>query len=173
MRMDLHTHCREATGSRHANLETVRKIVARVKAQGLDGIAVTEHDDKNYGYEVKDIVERFFPGEVLIIPGQEVRRGLHHMVELYLPGDTTFRFIAHPGNLSTTFGDNLDGIHGLEIENGNCVIDTEKAREFAQRHGLLLLSNSDAHTLSDIGRHYNEITIDELSIRARRGASCA
>lgn len=173
MRLDLHTHCREATGSLHPNAEIVHKIVARVKARGLDGIAITEHDGKDYGYRVMDIVERFFSGEILVIPGQEKRRGLHHMVELYLPDGSIFRFIAHPGNLSTPFGDHLEDLHGLEIENGNCVIDEEMARKFAHRHGLLLLSNSDAHTLSDIGRHYNEITLEELSGRTRQGINRA
>jgi len=173
MRLDLHTHCREATGSLRPDVEIVRKIIARVKTRGLDGIAITEHDDKDYAYRVMDIVERFFPGEILVIPGQEKRRGLHHMVELYLPDGSVFRFIAHPGNFSIPFGDHLDDIHGLEIENGNCVIDEGKARVFAQRHGLLLLSNSDAHTLSDIGRHYNEIALEELSVRARRGVDSA
>jgi len=43
--------------------------MAQIKASGLDGIAITEHWDKEYGFKVKEIVTRSFISEVLIIPG--------------------------------------------------------------------------------------------------------
>jgi PHP family Zn ribbon phosphoesterase len=46
-------------------------------------------------------------------------------------------------------------------------MDGAKIREVAEKHDLLLLANSDAHFLSDIGKHYNEIEIEELYARAR------
>ena len=51
-------------------------------------------------------------------------------------------------------------IHSFEI-------DEAKVREVAATHGLLLLSNSDAHYVSSIGRYYNEISLEELYARAR------
>lgn len=69
MKLDLHTHCYEATFFRAPSQEIVARIMAQIKASGLDGIAITEHWDKEYGFKVKEIVTRSFISEVLIIPG--------------------------------------------------------------------------------------------------------
>jgi predicted metal-dependent phosphoesterase TrpH len=167
MKLDLHTHCLEATGVVHPDKKMVEQVVIAVKAAGLDGIAVTEHDNIDHGYRIKQLADKFFSGQILVIPGREIRQGFNHVVELYLPDNTVFRFIAHPGNLRINCPENLDGIHGVEIENGNQVINEDTTREFAKRHNLLLLSNSDAHSLSDIGRHYTDIEIEELYARTK------
>ena len=41
----------------YPSVDLVRKIVEKVKNRGLDGIAITEHDDKEYGFLVKKIVD--------------------------------------------------------------------------------------------------------------------
>jgi PHP family Zn ribbon phosphoesterase len=41
-------------------------------------------------------------------------------------------------------------------------------RELAEKHDLLLLTNSDAHSLADIGTYHNEIDIEVLCARARK-----
>jgi len=180
LKLDLHTHCGEATSCLDPTLEVVKKIVAVVKDRGLDGIAVTEHYAKAFGYGVKEIVDHHLNGEIIVIPGQEIdkafpgiERGLFHVhiVELYLPGDVTFRFIAHPlrGEIGELDHQIDDSIHGIELKNPNhdYEMDEAKIREVAEKHDLLLLANSDAHFLSDIGKHYNEIEIGELCARAR------
>jgi hypothetical protein len=43
LKIDLHTHCREATACPTPTFEIVKRILAAVKRKGLDGIAVTEH----------------------------------------------------------------------------------------------------------------------------------
>ena len=160
----------EATRFAHPTVAVVEEIVAAIKAKGLDGVAITDHDSKlvHYPYRVKEIVEQHFQNEVLIIPGREINRQVMHVVELFLPGKLTFRFIAHPGYpISKYWDEHLDGIHGLEINNGMNPINKEKVRELAKKHDLLLLSNSDAHRLEDIGKYYNEIDLEELLDRAR------
>jgi PHP family Zn ribbon phosphoesterase len=168
LKLDLHTHCYEATAFARPTVATVEKIVAQIRDRGLDGIAITDHHNKSFGYEVKEIVERFFDNAVLIIPGQEVDEGLMEIVELYLPGNAIFRFVAHPGYPGQPVVDNKR-LHGIEIENGghNWHIDRQAVKDMAERSGLLLLSNSDAHYLEDIGRFYNEITLEELCQRAQ------
>ena len=182
LKLDLHTHCREATASPTPTLEIVRKIVAAVKAKGLDGIAITEHYTDTYGYKVKEIVDRRLNGEIVIIPGQEldmvflgVDRGMIHVVELFLPGNLIFRFIAHPGHPRVRdLGAHVDdGIHGIELKNPAHIdeMDEKEIRRLAEKHNLLLLTNSDAHTLSDIGAFHNEISLEELCTRARLSQS--
>lgn len=180
MKLDLHTHCREATACPRPTLEIVKEIVAAVKSRGLDGIAVTEHYTQAYGFEVKEMVDRFLNGEIIVIPGQEidrmflgVDRGVLHVVELFLPGDVVFRFIAHPGHPQIRDLDSLidDDIHGIELRNPNHDhrMDEARTRELAEKHDLILLANSDAHNLNEIGKYHNEIDITELCARASRG----
>ncbi len=153
--------------------------MAAVKSRGLDGIAITEHYTHAYAYEVQEIVRRHFDDAILVIPGKEVdkvfigiEKGVFHLVELYLPGDVTFRFVAHPGHPHIAdLGSHIDGdIHGLELRNPehDHEMDEGMIRRLAQRYDLILLANSDAHSLSDIGTYYNEIEIDDLCARARR-----
>jgi histidinol phosphatase-like PHP family hydrolase len=147
-------------------VDIVARIVAAVKSRGLDGIAITEHNNKNYAYKVKEIVEQYFDNEILIIPGQEVDIGVTQIVELYLPGNVTFRFLAHPYYAEDFL--RIDGLHGIEIENSlhNWEMNKQKIRAIAERYNLLLLANSDAHHLSEIGEYYNEISLEELCARA-------
>ena len=63
----------------------------------------------------------------------------------------------------------IDGsIHGIELRNPlhQHEMNESAIREAADRHNLLLLENSDAHTLRDIGRCYNRIAIETLCARA-------
>jgi histidinol phosphatase-like PHP family hydrolase len=170
LKIDLHTHLHEATNFVHPTPAVVEKVVSVIKAKGLDGIAITDHAGKitSYPFQVMDIVEQHFNNDILIIPGREINKQYMHIVELLLPEKRIFRFIAHPGYPVAKYWDeHLDGIHGLEINNGMNPIDGEKVRRLAKKHGLLLLSNSDAHRLEDIGKYYTEIDFDELCDRAR------
>lgn len=174
LKLDLHTHCGEATFSSEPTVEIVEKIVDAIKAKGLDGIAVTEHYNRAYGYKVKEIVEHYFNNEVLIIPGTEIGVGAQEVVELYLPCGATFRFLVHPffsAFYSESHLEKIDNLHGIEIDNSmhNWEMDKQRIRTFAEKHDLLLLSNSDAHHLSEVGIYYNEVDLDELSRRANSG----
>lgn len=143
------------------------KIIAQIRAKGLHGIAITDHWDKDYGFRVKEIVEQSFNNEVLIIPGWEIDIGQRQEVELFLPNGATFRFLAHPGYPINSY--TIENVQGIEIENAlhNWHIDKERVRALAEEHDLLLLKNSDAHSIEWIGRCYNEIDLEELIARAR------
>ncbi|MEW6033794.1 MAG: PHP-associated domain-containing protein [Chloroflexota bacterium] len=162
MKLDLHTHCYEATMYARPSVEVVRRIVDRVKDKGLDGIGITDHDGKEYAYQVLRIYEQHFDHDIVLIPGQEVKQGPLDVVELCLPEGCTFRFLAHPPSYSYRWEEHLDGLHGVEVENGNWALDRERVQAAADRYGLMLLRNSDAHSLWDIGRYHNEVTLEEL-----------
>ncbi|OIP93037.1 MAG: hypothetical protein AUK24_00720 [Syntrophaceae bacterium CG2_30_49_12] len=100
------------------------------------------------------------------------------VVELYLPDNATFRFVAHPYHLtdfSRYVAAYADELHGVEIENFQHQwemkqIDKERIEAIAEEYGLMLLTNSDAHSLDNIGRYYNEVALGELYLRiARKG----
>jgi histidinol phosphatase-like PHP family hydrolase len=163
MKLDLHTHCHEATRFAKPNISVVKRIITAIKEKGLDGIAITDHNNKNYAFQIQEIVQTYFDNEIIIIPGQELDRVYNHIIELYLPDNTVFRFIAHPGTPSSYWANNIDNIHGIEINNGNYEINHDLVKDLAKQNGLLLLSNSDAHSLSSIGKYYNEIDLSILS----------
>jgi PHP family Zn ribbon phosphoesterase len=168
LKLDLHTHVFEEflpVSPNAITMRSVEKLVDQIKMAGLDGIAITEHETKAYGYRVKEIVETHFNNAVLIIPGREFEGGPIHFVELDLPSDNhqIFRFLTHPGYPGAP-DSHLDGFQGIEIENAshNWHIEREKVKGLAIQHDLLMLSNSDAHYLRDIGRCFNYISLDDL-----------
>ena len=173
MKLDLHTHCFEATLS--GSLSTVDKIVKSVKACGLDGIAITEHIDKTYGYHVRDIVDQYFDNEVLIIPGQEANTPLVYVqiVELYLSDNATFRFVVHPYHvmdIERYLDLHANELHGIEIGNFQHKWEMEHAgieriQRIAEKYDLMTLTNSDAHDLKNIGKFYNEIDLEDLHMK--------
>lgn len=164
LKLDLHTHPFEAMGFPKPSYDAVEHVVMAVKRRGLDGIAITEHDNPRYGLEAAKIAKEYFP-EVLIIPGCEVQLGgvgpSYHrqVVELYLECGV-FRFMAHPYDYRPEI---LASCHGIEVENAlHSSMNTSLAQELAEKLELIALRNSDAHRLQDIGLLYNEIELELL-----------
>lgn len=158
LKIDLHTHCGEAMDNRPPDVRTVREIIDVVLSKGLDGIAITEHKTFRYGSAVRTIAaEHFADAGIIFLAGREIEFGYgHHVIELQMPNKRLFRFLAHPKSVL----DEFDTIRGVEIANGQNGVDVEVALSMASKHHLLLLRNSDAHRLSDIGKFYNEIALD-------------
>jgi histidinol phosphatase-like PHP family hydrolase len=168
LKLDLHTHVFEEfvpLAPRLITVKSVFRIVEKIKSAGLDGVAITEHGNKEFGYRVKEIVDDQFKGEVLIIPGKEIEEYSIHFIELDLSpdGKKTFRFLAHPGYPSE-LPQQVARFGGIEIENAmhNWHINKAAVREFATKNKLILLHNSDAHYLRDLGKCYNEIALEDL-----------
>src|SRR3989304_9793274 len=169
LKLDLHVHVFEEflpVSPYAISLRSVQKIVEKVKELGLDGIAITEHDTKEYGYRVKEMVATHFSSDIIIIPGREVETFTEHIIELELPfdGSPVFRFLAHPGHPADP-PDKIEGVQGIEIRNAgpNWPIDQARVRELAAKNNLIILQNSDAHYLRNIGLCYNEIALETLS----------
>ena len=172
IKIDLHTHCFEAIGifsPESVTPLTVEKIIDSVKRKGLDGIAITEHYESYFGFVAQKIVAEYFDNQVLIIPGHEIYYRRRHTVELFLPGNTVFRFLPHPMDDQIENDFDFGKLHGIEINNSqyNQSMDKPRIRALAEKHNLILLSNSDAHDLNDVGYYYNEIDLDDLINRVR------
>ncbi len=158
--------CSRAMAPKEIKQAEARGIEPNQEIVGLDGIAVTEHHDKRYGMQAKEIAEQYFDS-VLIIPGREVDEGINQVVELFLPNGSMFRFVAHPRYLGSL---KIDArVQGIEVKNALHAgeINEEKVRELAKQHNLMLMTNSDAHYLSDIGQFYNEVALEDLYARAQ------
>ena len=170
VRLDLHTHVWEAFNFQRPSLEIAGKVVAQIKAQGIDGIAITDHHNKDWSFEFRDLVEQHFPGEVIIIPGWEIEVrppqspfDEYQIAELFLPNGSVFRTYCHPGYYSPNILIE-DGVHGIEIDNyiHNWHIRKPQVQDIADANGLLTFEVSDAHNLENIGLRFTELEMEDL-----------
>lgn len=173
VRVDLHTHIWEASGFLTPNVEWAAKVLEQCKAKGIDGIAITEHHDREPGFAYKRIFEEHFPGELMVFPGWEIEEHFatnyfhtREVGEFMLPNGKVFRNYCHPGHPARNI--ELDTVQSIEIDNRlhNWHIDRDRVHAVAEENGLLLTRVSDAHDLQDIGTNYIEIDLDELCARA-------
>ena len=176
VKLDLHTHVWEAFNFQLPSVSIAEKVVTQIKSSGIDGIAITDHNNKDWAFQLRDLVEQHYPGEVIIIPGWEVEVrpesnpfDEYQVGELFLPEGGVFRIYSHPGYYSPNILIE-DGIHAIEIDNyiHNWHIRRDQVEEVARTYGLLTVEVSDAHNLENIGLRYTEVEMDELYRRAGR-----
>ena len=174
VKLDLHTHVWEAFNFQPPSVEIAGKVVEQIKSRGIDGIAVTDHNNKDWAFEFKEIVDRRFPGEVIIIPGWEIEVrppqnpfDEYQISELFLDDGSVFRIYAHPGYYSPNIIIE-EGVHAIEVDNyiHNWHIRKPLVTQIAEAHDLMLVEVSDAHNLENIGLRYTEVEMDELRRRA-------
>ncbi len=174
VRLDLHTHIWEASGFQPPSLEWAERVVKQARAKGIDGIAITEHRNREPGFTYKRLIEKHFPGELLVFPGWEIEVrpasdyfASYEVGEFLLPNGGVFRNYCHPGHPSRSI--EIEDVQSIEIDNllHNWHIDKPRVRAVAQEHGLLLTRVSDAHRLEEIGANYVEVDLEELLQRAK------
>jgi histidinol phosphatase-like PHP family hydrolase len=174
VKLDLHTHVWEAFNFQPPSLSIAEKVVAQIKSQGIDGIAITDHHNKEWSMKFRDLVDEHFPGEVIIIPGWEIEIrppqnpfDEYQVSELFLDNGGVFRIYCHPGYYSPNIIIE-ENVHGIEIDNyiHNWHIRKPQVVEIAKAHDLLLVEVSDAHNLENIGLRHTEVDLDELYRRA-------
>ena len=64
LKLDLHTHVWEAFNFAPPSVEIAEKVVAQIKSKGIDGIGITDHHNKDWAFEFRELVEKHFPGQV-------------------------------------------------------------------------------------------------------------
>jgi hypothetical protein len=174
LKLDLHTHIWEAFNFQPPSLDIAEKVIAQIKSSGIDGIAITDHHNKDWAFEFRELVERNFPGEAIIIPGWEIEVrppyspfDEYQVAELFLPQGGMFRVYCHPGYYSPNIIIE-NNIHAIEIDNyiHNWHIRKPLVQEVAESHSLMTIEVSDAHNLENIGLRYTEVEMEELYRRA-------
>ena len=170
LKLDLHTHIWEAFNFQPPSVEMAAQVVNQVKLKGIDGIAITDHHNKDWAYEFKGLVEEHFPGQMVIIPGWEIEIRPPHspfdeyqVTELFLENGSIFRTYCHPGYYSPKIIIE-ENIHAIEIDNyiHNWHIRKPQVQAIADSYGLMTVQVSDAHNLENIGLRYTEVTLQEL-----------
>ena len=174
VKMDLHTHIWEATGCVPPTVEVVDLVLRQIESQGIDGIGITDHHNKDYAFAFKEIAETEFPGRAIILPGWEINVrpeespfDEYHMGELFFPDGKVLRSYNHPGYYTPNIIIE-NGVQAIEIANPghNWHIRKSQVEQIAQERGLMLFSVSDAHRVEKIGTSYTEVDVEELHLRA-------
>ena len=148
--------------------------MSRIQACRIDGIAITDHHNKEWSFEFRSLVEKHFPGEAIIIPGWEIEGrpeensfAKYQVAELFLPYGRVFRSYCHPCYYSPEIVIERN-VHGIEIDNyiHNWHIRKAQVDQIAQINRLLLLEVSDARSLDNIEVRYTDVDLVELYSRA-------
>ena len=172
--LDLHVH----TNYSHDGRDSVEAVVQSAIAQGLDGIAICDHNTMAGSVAARSSVAEH-QLELVIIPGIEVSTsqghllvlGLDDAIEQGLPPEETIErarqqeretngtvaIIAphpyHPFRHSLGWRCLTPGIDAIEVFNARYFtgLGNAWARWTAARHGLTAVAGSDAHTADCVG----------------------
>jgi len=188
LRLDLHTHSHYSYDS----WQSLRTILRTVRARGLDGIALTDHDVLAGALRLADMAD------FLVIPGEEIRTCAGEITGLFLrepippglsPQETIARiraqgglvYVPHPlarGVPSrirrAALEEILPQVDILEGFNARVPLsaDDRAAQRLAEACGLAIGAGSDAHYPFEIGRGWVEIeefaTPEEFLANLRR-----
>ncbi len=180
MLVDLHIHESKYSLDSHVSLE---KIIEEAKRKGLDGIAITDHDDMQIKEEAetlsKNLKYPIFVGvEYLTLEGDIVAFGIDKIPEGRIPAQEFINFVneaggvcisAHPfRNNNRGLENNLNTIHGLagiEGFNGNTdKLSNLKAFEIAKKLGIQAVGASDAHHQHAVGRFATKLPFTVTNI---------
>jgi len=170
LKADLHVHTRFS----HDCATSPEKLVARCLRQGLNCIAITDHNTIQGALAVKELA----PFSVIV--GEEIKTAGGEITGLFLtdeippglsPLETAQRIkeqgglvsIPHPFDRYRSSAISPDALEEvlpladiIEVFNARNTFDhaNRQAQDLAQAHGLAASAGSDAHSLLEMGRTY-------------------
>jgi predicted metal-dependent phosphoesterase TrpH len=173
MKIDLHTH----TLCSKDSCNQYDRIIEAVQRAGLDGIAVTDHNEFRGGLELQQ------RAPFIVIAGEEIKTNRGEIIGLFLteriapgldPLETVERihdqgglaYVPHPFDEvrgSRIARDALDivapHIDFLEVFNARNALPrfNQRALDYAQQHSLLAGAGSDSHTYGEYGHAYVDV----------------
>jgi len=181
MKFDLHIHTQYSMDS-SSKPERIMKIA---KKRGMDGVAVTDHNNIRGWNHMIDAAKKF---GLMLVLGEEVRirdnNGSYEILGLFLNDRIKARdfdevvdqikeqggiaCLPHPFDpFKVKFKDRdslAKKIDAVEVFNARCPLPiyNEKALVFAKKHKLGMTAGSDAHTEQEVGRAYVEADVESL-----------
>lgn len=167
MKVDLHLHDNKYSTDSHISIE---EIVREAKRKGLDGIALTNHENPDVVKEVDELVEKYdfviFPGvEYLTKDGDIVAFGIDKLPEEQMSAQEFIEYVdkfggtctaAHPYRTNNRgLEDKLYTVKGLtaiEGYNGSTSdYHNGLAVKAGKELGIQVIGSSDAHVVEKVG----------------------
>jgi predicted metal-dependent phosphoesterase TrpH len=188
LKLDLHVHTSHSYDGRCS----VEEVVAAIKARGLDGAAITDHNSIAGHEEAK----KFSNDGFLLMPGIEVSSRDGHIVGLgvskLVPRDLsaaeTVERIREQGGIAIAAHPFVPGrsprlvykakFDAIEVLNSRAfLLSNPLARRFAERNKVPMVGGSDAHRRDEMGLAYTcidcEPKIESVLEQIRKGKSSA
>ncbi|PSQ61476.1 MAG: phosphoesterase [Halobacteriales archaeon SW_9_67_25] len=182
--VELHAHSSLSYDGR----DPVERLLEQAAAVGLDGLAVTDHDEIDASLEAADLAPEY---GLVGIPGMEVTSAAGHVLALgiaeLVPAGLSFRetidaihaqggiaVVPHPfqksrsGVLAKISEEELTVADAIEVFNSRLLTGraNRRAERFALRHNLPVTAGSDAHISEMIGRGVTHVDTEERSVEA-------
>ncbi|MEF8773731.1 MAG: PHP domain-containing protein [Halobacteriales archaeon] len=182
--VELHTHSAASYDGR----DPVDRLVERAAAIGLDGLAVTDHDEIGPSLEAVDLAAEH---GMVGIPGMEVTSEAGHVLALgvteLVPAGLSFEetldrireqggiaVVPHPfqesrsGVMANITREQLRQADAIEVYNSRLLTGraNRQAERFARRNGLPTTAGSDAHISEMVGRAVTHVDAEERTAEA-------
>jgi len=179
MKIDLHCH----TFSSYDATSSISSMIKQGKKNGIDGIAITDHENTNAW---KEAVSEGRKEGFEIILGEEIKSSKGDILGLFMQHQIDGKgkdpewvineirkqgglvFIPHPFHEAEGFKDSLEKyvglIDGIEVFNGRRPFHKgdDIAEIFANKHNLIRIGGSDSHYHKTIGNTYTECNANNL-----------
>ena len=179
MKIDLHCHTKHSydAGS------DIEKIIIQGKRMGLDGIAITDHENTNGWEEAISLGKKH---NFLIVLGQEIKTKKGDVLGLFLnkqidgykkdprivmeeiKKQNGLVIIPHPFHNGEGFRDKLENyldiIDAIEVFNARKPLSSpdKKALQFAKDYNLGMTAGSDSHHHKGVGYAYTEADVTTI-----------
>jgi predicted metal-dependent phosphoesterase TrpH len=179
MKFDLHLHTHYSSDA----LTKPSTLVKELKAKGLGGFAITEHNNCDSwkelealskkeglifvkGEEIKVVEARRSAGEIIgLFMNQEIKPATSDEIFDSLKQQGAIAVIAHPFDfLRHNFKDlkkAKERANAIEVFNSRCVVGSfnRKAKEFAEKNNLPFTAGSDGHHPREVGQSFVECNV--------------
>ncbi len=176
VKIDLHTHPIEALkskfgikGIKDIKGGVIEEIVKAVSKAGLNGIAITEHNNFNHSWVATlEILDHFKDEKLIILPGEELDYAGQKLLHIYIPdyyrrrlpifqGKEWVMILAQPGLVNPLDLEKLAGLKLDAVEGKSLKGDFEMAERVALEKSIPVIKASDSASLEDIGKFYTEL----------------
>lgn len=185
-KFDLHSHTLHSDG-----IATPEEIVRAAKENGMDGVAITDHDTTE---GLEEAIATGKKERIIVVPGVEITTKIGDILAYgikVIPTGEPLKIldsiheqggaaaIAHPCGpwLPLRFVDMMDvfknSIDALETYNANVSMEYNViAMQTAKKHNIPGIGGSDAHVTEQVGSAFTEIeaeTVNDIIKAIRKG----